>query len=740
MRLRSIELEGFRSFREPERVDLTGLNLTAIIGANHQGKSSLIHALEFALYGRSVGATVSDVISRGQDRAVVSVEFDLGDTTYRVTRGRTRKGRHEVYVYVSDPAAEDGWKPLEEKYSKTGADPFIVSLLGMDSPTARATWLITQGDFGSFCEMDPAPRRAVLASAFGLDAYEVLARGADEKLTSCSLALEKARYDHDRLTARHEALGEGGPFPEIKDEDLKSRIEEAEKEADRLTAALAALEDPELEARAKEARDALSAFDAAHQREVSRYTQDKARIERSLAEARDLLTQAAASREQAESAVWEVDEAEQALETARANVTKAEGNIGSLREKVSEFEAQRAALTSEKDATTAQANEINERIETLKTSAEKGEGKCFTCGQSLTPEHAHSLIEEQEQRKEDLRKEFTTKRDSAATAEQQAAEVRAQVSALERDLSAARRAERDAEQALTRVRELAGSVDLWTEREQGQNSKIEALEEELLDLGKPPEADTKRRLALSTAAEKAQAALDAATGDQQEKVRLTSERDGFRARMKSLWQEQVRREQTTKELADLVEPIKEAAQSVTDISKDVTTYSALRDAFRPAGIPAMILAGVVEELNEEANDILAEMGSDLGVLVTTQKETQKGTSQEKVMVYAITPDGPVDYKTLSGQEKVYIALSLRLALSACIARRTGTPIETIILDEGWGALDDDSKNALKGALERIASRFSVYTITHIESVKAGFPTVIRVDASSGTSRVEVSGQ
>lgn len=243
---------------------------------------------------------------------------------------------------------------------------------------------------------------------------------------------------------------------------------------------------------------------------------------------------------------------------------------------------------------------------------------------------------------------------------------------------------------------------------------------------------------LRDAHEGAQGAYAASQGGAERRAVLEQERRAARERARALWQDQTRRESTRAEAESLAAPLAKAEAEVTKRQKDSDGYSVLYDAFRPSGIPARIIAGVVEELNEEANDILGHMGSNLGVNVSTQRETQKGTTMEQVRVYATTADGHADYATLSGQEKFFIALSLRLALTRCVARRTGTPIQTIILDEGWGNLDERHKRAVQEALTRISAEFSIFTVTHIEDVQDAFPTVIRVDAGAGTSRVEVT--
>lgn len=152
----------------------------------------------------------------------------------------------------------------------------------------------------------------------------------------------------------------------------------------------------------------------------------------------------------------------------------------------------------------------------------------------------------------------------------------------------------------------------------------------------------------------------------------------------------------------------------------------------------MVLAGVVDELNTEANTVMSATGDDgLGVRVSTTRTTAKGTTSEQVMVYATTTAGYVDYATLSGSEKFRVSLAVRLGLARCVARRTGTPVRTIVIDEGWGALDEPTRRGVATVLGRLAGQFGVLTVSHVDDVKDSFPHLVKVDAATGTSRAQV---
>src|SRR6266498_3684599 len=100
MRPLKLELRGFTAFREPAVIDFTELDVFAISGPTGSGKSSLLDAMTYALYGRveRVGDRVSQLISQGQPRMAVTLEFEVGRDRYRVTRSTPVKGATKILL------------------------------------------------------------------------------------------------------------------------------------------------------------------------------------------------------------------------------------------------------------------------------------------------------------------------------------------------------------------------------------------------------------------------------------------------------------------------------------------------------------------------------------------------------------------------------------------------------------------------------------------------------------------
>lgn len=770
MRIKTIEMEGFQSYLDREVVDLDGQTLVAVIGPNGAGKSTLLNAIEFALFGKFRGDSIGSVIARSAKQAQVAIEFILNDSTYRVRRVKSGS-RHEVYVSIADADAPDGWRPLEEKNPKM-ADPFLIDLVGMDYATARATWLIGQGDFGAFCELRPADRRTVLTNAFGLNRYEELAKRADEKRIVAEQGAAVAQGKLDEAVRRRDALlGSVGDaeLHGLTDEDLREQDEQLAAEDTTVSKALAAdLGDVDAHAKAVDAAErSLREFLGAHEKEAARHHEDVQRArnavtqaqgavkqaDQHLARAKAMVEGATTRRDEASAAAWGIDDARDDAEAAQKAVAAAEGVLPALREEVTAWNSAASGHDARKASAFAQAKEVNERIATLKRTAHGHEGECFACGQPLSDDRAAQMLASLEQEKLALREQFEQAETDRAKAETAAGNASRQVARAESAVRTAREAAKVTDRVLADIQRAAAEVPqaeaALADAKKDATEFAAGAEKARLVLGEseaaaaaaaataPPVLDEERTGQLRADIAAAQERLAAAKNANGDRQALRARRDALRARQKRVWAEQAHRKRVAQELDDLKAPLAAMEKEHAAVTYDAVHYLALRDAFRPAGIPSMILSGVVEELNDDANDILMDLGGQFGVNVTTQKESAKGGVDEKVMVYVTTAEGEIDYSTLSGSEKFRCALAIRIALARCIARRTGTPIETIVMDEGWGALDEEYRQAVLEVLTELSADFAVYTVSHIEEIKASFPTVIEVDKAEGTSRAVV---
>src|SRR5450830_1705206 len=194
MRIQTLEVENFMPYRDPVTLDFRDLSLFAIVGETGSGKSSIVDAICYALYGRiprirTENGQRENVISRGAKQFHVGLTFDLGGATYRIIRQGTAT-REDVQVF------KDG-DQLNQLLKKKDADRYIEeTLLHMNFDVFTRIIVLPQGQFDRFLKPDrPRARRDILISLLSLDIYEHIGKAAGAH--AGMLVGELGGLDHD---------------------------------------------------------------------------------------------------------------------------------------------------------------------------------------------------------------------------------------------------------------------------------------------------------------------------------------------------------------------------------------------------------------------------------------------------------------------------------------------------------------------------------------------------------------
>lgn len=205
-------LEGFGTYGQRQEISFDGLSLFAISGPTGSGKSLLLDAMTYALYGQTsrLGSRGLDIlISPGSSRLMVELEFEAGGERWRVLRTAERKGAAgTVTRNTAVEESRDGrWVRLPDTDRLKEADVVLVRITGLDYAAFTRSVLLPQGKFDEFLQGDASSRRALLKSLLGLDILDRMREKAAE------LAAE-ARIIGGRLTeqiaADRERLEESG--------------------------------------------------------------------------------------------------------------------------------------------------------------------------------------------------------------------------------------------------------------------------------------------------------------------------------------------------------------------------------------------------------------------------------------------------------------------------------------------------------------------------------------------------
>ncbi len=191
-----ILLENFLSYRNTTEIDLVPISSAVIIGENGAGKSSILDAITYALFGVARGTSKSGdnadrLITAGEDTCKIELDFVMDQNWYRVTRKRDlARQSTELELFMKN---NEQWVNLSASTLKATQDK-IHSLIRVNYELFVSSVMIMQGKADSFTRKDPAERKELLAEILQLSIYEQLRDKSSEqrKLISAKLIVIKS--------------------------------------------------------------------------------------------------------------------------------------------------------------------------------------------------------------------------------------------------------------------------------------------------------------------------------------------------------------------------------------------------------------------------------------------------------------------------------------------------------------------------------------------------------------------
>ena len=217
-----LKMRNFMPYRgDIQPFSFDGIHTACICGDNGNGKSALIDAITWALWGKSRVKSDDDLITLGEKDTEVEFDFFIGEQLYRIIRKHSRpksrkaSGQSSLDLFIAD----NGGFNVITGDTKSKTQQKVISLLNMDYDTFVNSAFLRQGHADEFTKQPPAKRKEVLANILGLSLYDQLEERARE--LSRQQHMEKTQLENAIQEIEHELAHK---------QELESSLDKAQSE------------------------------------------------------------------------------------------------------------------------------------------------------------------------------------------------------------------------------------------------------------------------------------------------------------------------------------------------------------------------------------------------------------------------------------------------------------------------------------------------------------------------------
>ena len=853
-----LTLRNFLSYRENvPSLDFTGVHVACLCGDNGHGKSALLDAITWCLWGKARGQVQDDLVSYGADEARVELDFLARDSCYRAVRsrrragGRRRQGSGDLQLLSLGEGGATTQVISGNTVRETQAR--IEHLVGMDYDTFINSAFLLQGRADEFTNKSPAERKAVLSSILGLeyyDRYQVRARerAAAKRSETDRLAgfiqqtqaeignLGDPSVELDKVNRHIDALETQLNSRRTAIEELRARVSEVQRirerlnesavqraricnEIEQIRAAIASAETRLKDHRSlvekseeigdnfgrlERARELFSSLESARQQHEALQAEHSRLSNAIEIERVRLASESERLQRRIESELTPLVEAEPTLKAAGQ---QARDELAALTEREEELSKSRSRLQALAQAvgeaqTTAarcqaEGEQLNEKLHLLNNA--DADAACPLCLSPLSVDGCLRLSESYQREIEEKRDLYRHNRAHLHSLDKQRTELEEAIPSLEGEIARKGNSLRDQlSRIATQLEASARAGEELQEARRQQSDLAVALDsdsfadEARLELGKV--GDELRALSYDEGAfrqtyqairdlepyaqlkVRLDQALTQLPGDEaalKQGIEFLASKDadlqnlegqmaGMEAsltelpRLELALQQEIsaaegleserqaalgRRgllEGEAKRLESLIASLEENRARLSDFQEDQAVYQELANAFGRQGIQAMLIETVVPRLEEETNVLLGRMTDNrMHVKLATQRDRRSGAGEpiETLEINVSDELGTRNYEMYSGGEAFRVNLALRIALSRVLSQRTGAPLPTLFIDEGFGTQDASGRERILDVISAIEDDFDkIIVITHLDDLKDMFPARIEVqkDASGST--------
>lgn len=705
--------------------------VTAIVGRNGHGKSTIIDGIAWALYGTKPNSGIKNSswrrIGAPEDEpSFVDVVFEYGDSELRVKRSivNAKNGGSQCECWLDSE--------LEAGPAVSHATAWITKTLGMDEDGFLSTILVQQKHVSQLVSASRSERRRTLERLTGITAVTNALDQAKTEERSYSKAVEAYGVDEDRL-------------PRLRDEADKNarKRDEALERVDKMKAQLGKLDTEgralkkrvdAMDAVLAKSRDLIASKTTAEneseylENRISSLTVLKDKLSAGLPAIKldvDEMGKIQADLEEAEDALSKVEadvESQRRIIASRptaGNMAEADSGIADAVKALEDIDGDTASkiIESEREnAAMAKANAVQARksLEEL-----KGHNQCPTCLQDIDDpsslkrhfeeiiSNAHAQVDESKEKMEAARstldeleaarEELESRQQAKAKLEEleaKADEAESSIASLMAEAETRKATVKSLRKTVSRFNEYKAKYaeydralndlkDVITRKEKADRT-VRVITEQLDELGSVDDAKLARMRAVLDDKRSKRADLNASMIEKKGEADVADANAIAASREADALEEQINNRK------ELLSKLEVAAGSVSVLGK-----------FREH----MILSAI-PQVTDYASDLISKISDGRFVTITID---------QKFDINVETGDGVIEsVSQLSGGEEDLVAICLRLAISVMLSN--GAPT-MLILDEILTAMDSDRATAILEAMQGMSGG-QIIIVAHNEIIKS----------------------
>ena len=850
-----LKLRNFMSYRgDLPGFSFAGIHTACISGENGAGKSSLIDAMTWALWGKTRAASDDELISIGAEEVEVEFDFNASENLYRIIRKRSKAkkvGSAGISSLDLQIFSGGGFNSITgDTITKT--QEAVKTLLRMDYDTFINSAYLRQGHADEFSKQPPAKRKEVLASILKLEIYDELAETARQKtrdrqaekealartieeIKTELAAREEVSARLDDAISRLEADEKACHQAQAQLDTLREQVHSLQNKQEQLSHLKADSSEREKQLagwqrsaestrgliakyegilhQAKAIEEGFNLYTSAKKdfermslqlNQLNRLSEQKNLLEKSIHQERSRLSSQieiarnnTAELEKKASQLPELKSALEKAESEQASFEKLKKELLIIEDRVKSLEEQ---LKETRFLSTKSAERIREIDGKIKLISENIEPHCPLCEKPLEDSERSLIVKKYVQEKTELAaavNDSTTRQSEVArTLNAEMAGFKTRQTELQNKLLQNQRdtgvLKHRMSECLLAAEKLEKEKKVLQELEKSFNSEeyagreraeLARISEQItaIDYDENTYNTAKNTLSKTESYSEQKIRLNEAEGrigtEQEKLVQAEEAVESLRNRLEldrvasrqleeevtnlpsitgKLREAETSQRQTEASLTshrDLVYSLKAKLGALTELGKKLTEQESrlktvtseeailknLAQAFGKKGIQGMLIEMAIPEIENEANRILGKMTDNrMALKLESQKQKKTGGVAETLDINISDEAGTRDYTMYSGGEAFRIDFALRIALSKLLANRSGAPLPTLIVDEGFGTQDSIGLEKVKEAINAIQDDFQIIlVITHIDELKNAFNNRIEVTKTPEGSTINI---